>query len=46
MKKVSKMLTAASVLGMAVVAAACSKSGSSKTLDMWVGFGTSVWRES
>jgi len=41
MKKVSKLITAASVLGMAVVAASCSKSsgGSSQKLEMWVGFG-------
>ena len=41
MKKVSKLLATTSVLGMAVVAAACSKSGGagSGTLEMWVGFG-------
>lgn len=42
MKKVSKIVAAASVLGMAVVAASCSKSGGGaggKKLEMWVGFG-------
>ena len=41
MKKVSKLLATTSVLGMAVVAAACSKTGGSGsgTLEMWVGFG-------
>ena len=42
MKKVSKFVAAASVLGMAVVAASCSKSSSGsggKKLEMWVGFG-------
>ena len=42
MKKVTKILTTASVLGMAVVAAACGKSGKSGAqveLSMWTGFG-------
>lgn len=42
MKKVTKILTTASALGMAVVAAACGKSGKSGgqvELQMWTGFG-------
>ena len=40
MKKVSQLMAAASVLGVAVVAAACGKSGKSgNKLEMWVGFG-------
>ena len=42
MKKISKILSAASVLGVAVVAAACGKNGKTGAqveLKMWTGFG-------
>ena len=42
MKKISKILSAASVLGVAVVAAACGKNGKTGAqveLQMWTGFG-------
>jgi len=42
MKKISKILSTASVLGIAVVAAACGKSGKTGAqveLQMWTGFG-------
>ena len=45
MKKVSRIITTAAVLGMAVVAASCSKSGgkggsSAYNFEMWTGFGS------
>lgn len=45
MKKVSRIITTAAVLGMAVVAAACSKSGgkggsAAYNFTLWTGFGT------
>lgn len=46
MKKISQLMAAASVLSVAVVAAACGKSGKSgNKLEMWVGFGNDYTTE-